>query len=108
MSKIGKIPITVGNGVTVTVQGENVQVSGPKGNVSYKLPKGISVAVGDGKVSVMAENKEDRMVRAQYGLTRANLANIVKGVDNGFQKILELTGVGYRAQMQGESLVLSL
>jgi large subunit ribosomal protein L6 len=108
MSKIGKLPITVGNGVTVVVQGDQVQVAGPKGNVSYTVPVGISVKVNEGIVQVDAENKQNRTVRAMYGLTRANLANVIKGVDTGFEKILELTGVGYRAQMQGATLVLSL
>jgi large subunit ribosomal protein L6 len=108
MSKIGKLPIIVGNGVTVAVQGDQVQVTGPKGTVSYTVPAGISVKVTEGIVQVDAENKQNRTVRAMYGLTRANLANVIKGVDTGFEKILELTGVGYRAQMQGATLVLSL
>lgn len=98
----------LGQGVTITVQNNLAQVTGPKGNVSYQIPVGISVAVNEGKVVVDAENKNDRNVRAMYGLTRANLANVIKGVDTGFEKKLELAGVGYRAQMQGAALVLSL
>ena len=108
MSKIGKLPITVGSGVTVTVDGRNVHVTGPKGNGTLPLPQGIDVANEEGKVLVTAKNLEDRKVKAMYGLTRANLANLIKGMDTGFQKQLELTGVGYRAQMQGMDLVLSL
>lgn len=108
MSKIGKLPITLTNGVSVTIQGNQAQITGPKGNVSYTIPAGITVAVEDGKVVVTAANKEDRSVRALFGLTRANLANVIKGVDTGFEKKLEITGVGYRAQMQGTTLQLSL
>lgn len=108
MSKIGKLPIIIGNGVSVTVQGSQVQVNGSKGNVSYTLPAGVDAAVEEGKVVVTAVNKNDRTVRALFGLTRANLANLIKGVDTGFEKKLELTGVGYRAQMQGTTLQLSL
>jgi len=108
MSKIGKLPITVGNGVTVTVDGRNVHVTGPKGNGTLPLPEGITVEVQDGKILVSAKKLEDRKIKALYGLTRANLANLVKGMDTGFAKQLELTGVGYRAQMQGMDLVLSL
>jgi large subunit ribosomal protein L6 len=108
MSKIGKLPITVGNGVTVTVNAGAVNVTGPKGNGILPLPEGISVETKEGKVLVTAKKLEDRKVKAMYGLTRANLANLIKGMDTGFVKQLELTGVGYRAQMQGMDLVLSL
>lgn len=108
MSKIGKLPITVGNGVTVTVSGQVVSVNGIKGNGTLTLPQGIAIATEEGKVTVSAKNLEDRKVKALYGLTRANLANLIKGLDTGFQKQLEITGVGYRAQMQGMDLVLSL
>lgn len=108
MSKIGKLPIAIGNGVSVSVQENQVQVTGPKGNASYALPEGISVELTEGILTVKALDLSDRKVKAMYGLTRANLANIVKGLDSGFEKKLELTGVGYRAQMQGVDLVLSL
>ena len=108
MSKIGKLPITIGNGVTVAVQGRNVTVNGPKGNGALPLPEGIDAEVRDGKAFVTAKKLEDRKVKALYGLTRANLANLIKGMDTGFEKQLELKGVGYRAQMQGADLVLSL
>lgn len=108
MSKIGKMPIIIPNGVTVTVQGSNVQVAGPKGNVSYVIPANVAATVDDGKVQVTAEKQEDKKIRALFGLTRANLANVIKGVDTGFEKRLEIVGVGYRAQMQGTTLVLSL
>ena len=108
MSKIGKLPITIGNGVTVTVAGQNVTVAGPKGNGTLALPEGISVETQENRVQVSAKNLQDRKVKALYGLTRANLANLIKGLDAGFEKQLEINGVGYRAQMQGVDLVLSL
>jgi large subunit ribosomal protein L6 len=108
MSKIGKMPIIVNSGVTVTLSGSQVSVSGPKGNGSYTIPEGITAAVEEGKVTLSAKDITDRKFRALYGLTRANLANVIKGVDAGFEKKLELAGVGYRAQMQGTDLVLSL
>lgn len=108
MSKIGKMPIVIENGVTVAVQGRVVQVTGPKGNGSYNLPEGIDAKVEENLVLVTAQNYEDRRLRAMHGLTRANLANLVKGLDKGFEKKLEIVGVGYRAQMQGATLVLSL
>jgi large subunit ribosomal protein L6 len=108
MSKIGKMPIILNSGVTVTVSGNMVTIVGPKGNGSYVIPTGMTVAVAEGRVTVSADSIADRKFRALYGLTRANLANVIKGVDTGFEKKLELTGVGYRAQMQGADLVLSL
>ena len=108
MSKIGKLPITVAQNVTVTVNGSNVSVNGPKGNGSLVLPEGVAVETQEGRVLVTAKNLEDRKVKAMYGLTRSNLANLIKGMDTGFEKKLEIQGVGYRGQMQGTDLVLSL
>jgi len=108
MSKIGKLPITVGSSVTVSVNGNAVSVNGPKGNGVLPLPAGIDLEIQEGKVLVTAKNLEDRKVKAMYGLTRANLANLIKGMDSGFEKKLEIQGVGYRGQMQGVDLVLSL
>lgn len=108
MSKIGKLPIPVGNGVTVQVQGDQATVTGPKGTMSMPVPAGITIVQEEGRVVLSAENKEDRRVRSMYGLTRAVLANLVKGVDTGFEKKLEIVGVGYRGTMQGTDLVLSL
>ena len=108
MSKIGKTPIEVKSGVNVTVQGQKVVVAGPKGQTEFILPEGQRVVVQDGKVQVQVDKLNDRVQRAMYGLTRATLANLMKGVDAGFEKKLELVGVGYKAQMQGADLVLSL
>lgn len=108
MSKIGKIPITVNNDIKVTMEGSAFKVNGPKGEASYEIPSGISVKLEDGQLKLNIVNENDKTISAIYGLTRANLANIIKGVESGFEKKLELQGVGYRAQLQGNELVLSL
>lgn len=107
MSKIGKLPIHVKEGITVTIAGDVVNVSGPKGQLSYTLPKGITADVSNGQLTV-SPKRPDPSLAAFWGLARAQLANMVKGVDTGFERKLELHGVGYRAQMQGNDLVLTL
>lgn len=107
MSKIGKLPIQIKDGTTVTIEGRTVSVSGVKGQMSYTLPKGIRAELQDGRLVVNPE-KTDSDLSAMWGLARAQLANMVKGVDSGFEKKLELQGVGYRAQLQGNDLVLNL
>lgn len=106
MSKIGKAPIFIKEGVTVKLEGSLVKVSGGKGNLEFKVPMGIKAEVSDGKVLVSQEKKNDRETSALFGLTRARLANIVEGVSKGFEKKLELSGVGYRAQAAGDTLTL--
>lgn len=108
MSKIGKLPITLSSSVTVQVQNGQATVTGPKGTMSMPVSEGITIVQEEGRILVTAVNKEDRKVRSMYGLTRANLANLIKGVDTGFEKKLEIIGVGYRGSMQGTELVLSL
>ncbi len=108
MSKIGKTPIEVKSSVQVAIEGNMVKVTGTKGEALFTLPAGINASVVDGKVVLSQKETNDRQVRALYGLARAQLANMIKGVDTGFEKKLELQGVGYRAQVQGNDLVLSL
>jgi large subunit ribosomal protein L6 len=108
MSKIGKTPITIKEGIQVTLENNIVKIVGTKGESTYTIPEGIAANLAEGKLSLTLVNTQDRTKRAMYGLTRANLANLVKGVDTGFERKLELVGVGYRAQMQGNDLVLSL
>lgn len=108
MSKIGKQPIEIKDGISVSVEGQVVSVKGPKGEASHTVARGIKAQVVEGKIVVTQEKPNDIVTRPMYGLTRALLANIVTGVDSGFEKKLELIGVGYRAQMQGEELVLNL
>ncbi|MGH7246317.1 MAG: 50S ribosomal protein L6 [Candidatus Levyibacteriota bacterium] len=107
MSKIGRMPIIIPEGVTVTVTNGQVSVAGSKGTMQYILPNGISAVTEDGKVVIALKNvSEDN--KALFGLTRATVANLVKGVLSGFEKKLELSGVGYRAQGAGTDLTLSL
>ena len=108
MSKIGKLPIEIKDTVTVTIEGQTVTVAGSKGQTAYVLPKGISARVEEGQLLLTQERENDRSLRAFYGLSRALLANMVTGVSTGFEKKLEIQGVGYRGQMQGNDLVLSL
>jgi large subunit ribosomal protein L6 len=108
MSKIGKLPIPVKETMNIAIAGQQVTVTGPKGDFSYVVPSPIQVTFADGSMVVSQKNPNDQTARALFGLTRATLANLVIGADEGFSKKLELTGVGYRAQVQGTDLVLSL
>lgn len=106
MSKIGKIPITIKEGITINFEENLIKVSGPKGELSFKIPNGIKAQVLDDKVIISQEIPNDDETRALFGLTRASIANMVKGVSEGFEKKLELSGVGYRAQADGSMLTL--
>jgi len=107
MSRLGKKPIPAPNGVTVTVKGQEVSVKGPKGTLGFRAHDDVEVSFGDGAISVKPRHETPR-ARALWGTTRAVLANNVKGVSEGFEKTLEMTGVGYRAAMQGKNLQLNL
>ncbi len=108
MSRIGRKPITVPQGVTVTVaDGNLVTVKGPKGTLSQQLPQDISIQQNDGTINVVRPSDEKEH-RALHGLTRSLLNNMVVGVSTGFQKVLEINGVGYRAQKTGKNLTMSL
>lgn len=108
MSKIAKKPVLVKEGVTVNIAGQNVAVNGPKGQLSFVIPTGIKAEVTDGQIIVSQTKKNDVETNALFGLTRAMLNNLVKGVSEGFEKKLELSGVGYRAQAAGNTLTLSV
>lgn len=107
MSRIGKHPIPVPSKVTVTIDGQTVSVKGPKGELSRTLPWGVTVSQGEGTI-VVERQDESRKARERHGLCRTLVANMVHGVSEGFQKRLEIQGVGYRAQMQGRNLNLSV
>jgi len=107
MSRVGKLPITLPAGVTVKVNGGEVVVKGPKGELKQDINTSIQVEVSDSTVQVNRQS-EDIALRAMHGLYRAILANMVKGVTDGFSKKLELVGVGYKATNQGNILDLSL
>ncbi len=108
MSRIGRTPITVPAGVTVTVGADNlVTVKGPKGELTQKFSGAMKIDVADGVVTVSRPNDEKEN-RAVHGLTRTLLSNMVVGVTEGYVKRLEINGVGYRAEKQGKKLVLNL
>lgn len=108
MSRIGKAPIVIPSGVTVTVGNDNVvSVKGPKGELKEAVDRDIKVEVADGKINFARPTDQIRH-RAMHGLYRALVANMVKGVTEGFKKELELVGVGYKAANQGNLLDLSL
>lgn len=107
MSRIGKKPIDIPKGVDIKVDDANVKVKGPKGETASKCPTGIKVSVNEGKILV-ERSSEEKNVRALHGLTRSLIANMVSGVSTGYQRVLEISGTGYRAQVQGNKLVLAL
>ena len=107
MSRIGKLPINIPAGVTVTVNGDEVKVKGPKGEMSQIVTGGIKVEIVDGHV-VVSRPSDDKEHRALHGLYRSLINNMVIGVSEGYKKELELVGVGYRAANNGQVLDLSL
>ncbi|WP_163195131.1 50S ribosomal protein L6 [Clostridium thermarum] len=108
MSRIGRLPIAIPSGVTVTVTPDNVvTVKGPKGQLVKSMHKDIKIAVENNTV-IVTRPSDVKEHRALHGLTRALVNNMIKGVSEGYQKTLELIGVGYRAQLQGKKLVMNL
>ncbi len=107
MSRIGKLPIAIPAGVEVAVNGKEVTVKGPKGAMTRTVVDPIDVEVKDNEV-VVTRHDDEAQNRAYHGLTRALINNMVIGVSKGFEKKLEIIGVGYRAQMQGNKLVLNV
>jgi large subunit ribosomal protein L6 len=107
MSRIGKKPIPLPAGVTVSIEPELVQVNGPRGTLSERVPRDITVEQ-DGEVIVVTRPTDRGQHRALHGLTRSLVANMVEGVTTGFQKTLEIQGVGYRAALKGRDLELAL
>ena len=107
MSRIGKKPVSLPDGVTASVSGQTVEVKGPKGTRSFTATDDVTLAVEDGTVTVTPRGKSKR-ARQQWGMSRTQIQNLVTGVTEGFKKELEINGVGYRAQMQGNVLKLNL
>ncbi len=107
MSRVGKRPVPTPPGVTVSVSGQVVNLKGPKGALSFHAPEEVAVSQDGGALQVQPRNETQR-ARAMWGMVRAILANQVQGVSQGFERTLELTGVGYRAAMQGKTLQLQL
>jgi large subunit ribosomal protein L6 len=107
MSRIGKLPITVPSGVTVNIAGETVAVKGPKGELKRSFPAAMAIKL-DGSTLTVTRPSDEKKNRAFHGLTRTLLANMVQGVSKGFEKSLEIVGVGFRVEKAGEKLNLRL
>ena len=107
MSRIGKRPIAIPSKVEVTIDGLTVNVKGPKGNLSRELPDLVSIAKEGEEIKVTRDN-DSRKARERHGLSRTLVANMIEGVSQGFEKKLQIQGVGYRAQAQGAKLTLNV
>ena len=107
MSRVGKKPVTIPSGVTASVDGQTVKVKGAKGELSFLVPAEVTVSMQDGAVKVDPRD-QSKAARSRWGMSRAQGANLVEGVSKGFEKKLEINGVGYRAAMAGKVLKLSL
>lgn len=107
MSRIGKRPVELPSGVTASVSGQTIEVKGPKGARSFTATDDVTLSVEDNVVTINPRGMSKR-ARQQWGMSRTMVANLVAGVTEGFKKELEIQGVGYRAQMQGNTLKLNL
>ncbi|MFC2020513.1 50S ribosomal protein L6 [Chloroflexota bacterium] len=107
MSRVGKMPITVPQGVAVNIKEAEVAVTGPKGELSRPINQGMTVTLNDNSL-VVTRLSDSRVHRSLHGLTRSLIANMVEGVSTGFEKVLEIVGVGYRAEKTGDKLVLRI
>ncbi len=107
MSRIGKKYIDIPEGVSVNLNQDLVSIKSSKGEMSYKLPQGISMTIDNGKI-IVHRNSDAKPARALHGLARSLVANMVQGVSKGYQKVLEITGIGYRVQLKGDKLVFAV
>lgn len=107
MSRIGKKPVPVPSGVTATINGQNISVKGPKGELSFVLNDNVLAEMTDGGIKIDPRGTS-KTARSMWGMSRTMVLNIITGVSAGFEKSLEITGVGYRAQVQGKNLQLAL
>jgi len=107
MSRIGRLPVAIPPKVEVHIDGSTIKVKGPKGDLEYTFPQDMSISMENGQILVKRPS-DDRAHRALHGTTRALIHNMVTGVSTGFERVLEINGVGYRADLQGKNLVLNL
>jgi len=107
MSRIGKLPVMIPEGVKVKIEEKDVSINGPKGNINLKLPREVDVLVKENVLRVLPKSKSKK-ARALHGTYRALLLNSVKGVTEGWSKVLELVGTGYRAELSGEGLIIAI
>jgi large subunit ribosomal protein L6 len=108
MSRVGKQPVTIASGVTVTQAGNTLSMKGPKGSLERKFPDEVSIEIKDSKINFSIPNASNKRARSMWGLSRRLAFNMVNGVSNGYTTILDMTGVGYKAAVQGELLTLTL
>jgi large subunit ribosomal protein L6 len=108
MSKLARKPVNILEGVNVVFDQDIIKINGPKGNLSFKIPRGVDVKTIEGRLHVSLKNKNDEGLKPSLGLTRAMISNLITGVTSGFEKRLELSGVGYRAQVAGQDLIISV
>ena len=107
MSRIGRMPVEVPQGVDVNIKGSHVRVKGPKGQLEHTFPAAMIISIKDGMV-IVDRPSDERDHRALHGMTRALINNMVTGVSAGFEKVLEINGVGYRAELSGKKLVINV
>ena len=107
MSRIGKKPVAVPSGITANVEGQTVKVKGPKGALSFVVPDDVTVKLDGGQIKVDPRS-ETKRARSQWGTSRTLISNLIAGVSKGFERRLEINGVGYRAAVQGKSLNIAL
>ena len=107
MSRIGKLPVTIPSGVKVAIDASAVRLEGPKGKLQATVPAGVEVKV-EGNLVRVERNTEDRKIRALHGLTRKLIANMTEGVSRGFTRVLDINGVGYRAEVKGQEIHMTL
>jgi large subunit ribosomal protein L6 len=107
VSRIGRMPVEVPQGVDVAIQGSHIRVKGPKGQLEHTFPAAMKISLDAGVITVERPSDE-REHRALHGMTRAIINNMVTGVSQGFEKVLEVNGVGYRAEMSGSTLVINV
>jgi large subunit ribosomal protein L6 len=107
VSRIGKLPITIPSGVKVAVEPKEVRLEGPKGKLKTTIPAGVNVKV-EGSIVRVEREGEQRQLRALHGLTRKLIANMAQGVSEGFSRVLEINGVGYRAEIKGQEIHITL
>ncbi|MEW6118206.1 MAG: 50S ribosomal protein L6 [Nitrospirota bacterium] len=107
MSRIGKKPIEIPQGINVEIQQDVIKVKGPKGELSYTFPEGLKITSADGRI-VIERSQDSKTDRALHGLARSLISNMVNGVSQGYTRVLEITGIGYRAQVKGSKIAFTL
>lgn len=107
MSRIGKMPIAIPQGINVEVKQDVIKVKGPKGELQYTFPEGVKISVADGKI-IVDRGDDSKSNRALHGLARSLVSNMVNGVSQGYTRVLEITGIGYRAQAKPGKLTFTL